>query len=200
MKWRKFLACLMFFIALCAWGNSAAIAAKAWLAKGLIRHAWERTLACAQAGEKPWPWADTWPVALLRHPYSKGSLYILEGGFGSALAFGPGHIIATASPGGAETSVLAGHRDTHFAFLQFLQPGDVLNLQDVHGQWHDYGVVSSRVVDSRAGPWPLPQHSAELHLITCYPFDALAPGGPLRYVVVARRLPTDALSSITGSN
>lgn len=26
-----------------------------------------------------------------------------------------------------------------------------------------------------------------LTLLTCYPFDALRPGGPLRYVVIARR-------------
>jgi sortase A len=30
-----------------------------------------------------------------------------------------------------------------------------------------------------------------LTLITCYPFDAIAPGGPLRYVVRARALKVD---------
>ena len=38
------------------------IQAKAWLARGLIAHAWSRTLQ-GEARAKPWPWADTWPVA-----------------------------------------------------------------------------------------------------------------------------------------
>ena len=30
--------------------------------------------------------------------------------------------------------------------------------------------------------------AAQLTLITCYPFDAIQPGTPLRYVVVAERV------------
>jgi sortase A len=33
-----------------------------------------------------------------------------------------------------------------------------------------------------------PADAAELTLITCYPFDAIAPGTPLRYVVIAERV------------
>lgn len=174
-------------LATCAWGNAAYIAAKAWLAQGLVYRAWQSTLASAELGHKPWPWADTWPVAVLRHPFSRDYLYVLEGGFGSSLAFGPGHIVATAMPGEDDTSVVAGHRDTHFAFLQHLQLGTKLELQDAHGQWHDYVVAATHVVDSREGDWLVPG-GAQLHLITCYPFDALLPGGPLRYVVVAERI------------
>ena len=32
------------------------------------------------------------------------------------------------------------------------------------------------------------RHAARLTLVTCYPFDAIRPGGSLRYVVVARRV------------
>lgn len=175
-------------IALASFANAASISAKAWLAQGLIRWAWQATLEQARPGHKPWPWADTWPVAVLRHPYAADHLYVLEGGFGAALAFGPGHVVATAMPGEDETTVIAGHRDTHFRFVERLQRGDMLELQDSRGQWHHYGVASMHIVDSREGAWLLPEGEEELHLITCYPFDAVAPGGPLRYVVIARKL------------
>lgn len=188
MAWRRVIVVVLLLLTVGAWGNAAAITAKAWLAKGLISQAWRSTLAEAAAGHKPWPWADTWPIAVLRHPLSEDHLYVLEGGFGSTLAFGPGHVIATAMPGGDDASVIAGHRDTHFAFLQQLQKGHRLELQDAHGQWHYYEVASMHVVDSREGEWALPERGAQLHLITCYPFDAVTPGGPLRYVVVAHKM------------
>ena len=48
-----------------------------------------------------------------------------------------------------------------------------------------YRVRSATVVDHRN--LVLPRHPATptLTLITCYPFDAVKPGTPLRYVVVA---------------
>lgn len=171
-----------------SFANAALISAKAWLAEGLIHSAWQSTLRQAQPGHKPWPWADTWPVAVLRHPYAADHLYVLEGSFGSALAFGPGHVVATAMPGEDDTAVIAGHRDTHFQFLQKLRRGDTLELQDPQGGWHRYGVTASHIVDSREGEWLLPEGQGELHLITCYPFDAVVPGGPLRYVVVAHKM------------
>lgn len=187
MSWRKGVIAILTLVVVSTWGNAATITAKAWLAKGLISKAWHSTLASAEPGHKPWPWADTWPVAVLRHPYSPDLLYVLEGGFGSALAFGPGHIIASAMPGEGGASVIAGHRDTHFDFLQQLKAGNRLELQDAHSQWHTYVVASTHIVDSREGEWALPEGTEELHLITCYPFDAAVPGGPLRYVVVAHK-------------
>jgi sortase A len=44
------------------------------------------------------------------------------------------------------------------------------------------------VVDSRKGSLLLDTDGAMLTLVTCYPFDAVDPGGPLRYVVTARRV------------
>ena len=53
--------------ALGAWelGHGAWIHAKAQLAQYLLQRAWERTLR-GEPAAKPWPWADTWPVARLR--------------------------------------------------------------------------------------------------------------------------------------
>ncbi len=45
---------------------------------------------------------------------------------------------------------------------------------------------STAVLDSRSERLTTNQAEASLLLVTCYPFDALLPGGPLRFVVTAR--------------
>ena len=40
-------------------------------------------------------------------------------------------------------------------------------------------------IDSRTATIASAPTSTRLVLVTCYPFDAVAPGGPLRYLVVA---------------
>jgi sortase A len=165
-----------------AWGI---IHAKAWLAPRLIERAWVRTLAAGGQPQRPWPWADTWPIARLRVPGQGVDRLVLDGDSGSVLAFGPGHARASAPPGGEGLAVIGGHRDTHFAFLERLDPHDVLWLQRPDGAWRDYRVAGARIVD--AGRTAIaPSLGAErLMLVTCYPFRALRPGGALRYLVEA---------------
>ena len=82
-------------------GEAAYIHAKAWLAQRLIASAWNRSLASGAAA-KPWPWADTYPVARLEAPRQKQSLMVLAGSSGRTLAFGPGHVEGTPLPGETE--------------------------------------------------------------------------------------------------
>ncbi|WP_284455691.1 class GN sortase [Alloalcanivorax xenomutans] len=157
-------------------GKASWIEAKAWVAQALIARAWERTLA--EGGHHPpWPWADTWPVARLADNNGK-DLYILESASGQALAFGPGRMAAT---GGGW--VVAGHRDTHFRFLEGLEKDDRLSLQKADGGWTRYRVAATKVADTRRDSLQPPEDPQALALVTCYPFDASAAGGPLRYVV-----------------
>ena len=44
-------------------GEGSWIVAKARLAQYLLQRAWIRALS-GEANPKPWPWADTWPVAV----------------------------------------------------------------------------------------------------------------------------------------
>ncbi len=164
------------------WLNSSYIFLKAGLAQYLISDSWARSYV----GEalRPWPWADTWPIARIR--FNKDDLYVLSGAHGSALAFGPGHVDGTASPGTQGTSIVAGHRDTHFQRLEQLKPGDPIELQAIGKNWLTYVVDSTRVVDTRIEPgFRLSATDTRLILVTCYPFDAIDLGGPLRYVVEA---------------
>jgi sortase A len=84
--------------------------------------------------------------------------------------------------------VIAGHRDTHFSFLQRLEVGEPLAVETVNGRTHLYQVVHIDVVDARRSSLLLDTDESMLSLVTCYPFDALEPGGPMRYVVTARML------------
>jgi sortase A len=165
-------------------GQGAYIHAKARLAQYLIADAWNKTLAGRRA-VKPWPWADTWPVARILAPSSGEQLYVLAGADGRAIAFGPGHMHGTPLPGTAGNSVIGGHRDTHFAFLRELQHGDALTVQRADGVLRRYRVSEMRVVDKSAVHVAHNNGPTRLTLVTCWPFNALRAGGPQRYVVTA---------------
>lgn len=168
-------------------GHGAYIPAKAWLAQALMQRAWVRT-GRGEGRATPWPWADTWPVARLSAKAGEVDLIVLAGGSGRTLAFGPGHLSASAMPGEIGNTVIAGHRDTHFRFLEDLQPGELLIVESDKGSKHLYRVIDAEIVDSRTGSLLLDTDVAILSLVTCYPFDARESGGPLRYVVTARML------------
>jgi sortase A len=82
--------------------------------------------------------------------------------------------------------MLAGHRDTHFAFLRNLQPGDDLAIQTADGRERHFQLSETHIIDSRRERLQFNENAgATLTLLTYYPFDAITPGGPLRYVAVA---------------
>jgi sortase A len=160
------------------------IQAKAWLAQVLIAQAWSRTLQ-GEAKAKPWPWADTWPVARLSVPRLGIERYVLEGAHGSSLAFGPGHASETPLPGAAGNSMIGGHRDTHLAFLGQLDPGDEIFVERADGRTVSYRVAEALVLH-RSETWIAHQEGpSRLTLVTCYPLDALRAGGDQRYAIVA---------------
>lgn len=165
-------------------GSGAWIYMKAELAQALLQRAWAGTLA-GQAQMKPWPWADTWPLARLTVPSKDIDLIVLNGAYGRTLAFGPSHLESSAPPGSRGTTILTGHRDTHFRFLERLQPGETIRLQLSSGRWMQFTVRDRQVVDSRSAWIRSDDDERQVVLVTCYPFDAILPGGPLRYVVTA---------------
>lgn len=172
-------------------GNSLWIHAKAVLAQTLIANAWQKTLEEGKP-HKPWYWADSWPVARMRVPATGEDLYVLAGAHGTALAFGPGHMDGTALPGQAGTSVIGGHRDTHFNFLQKLEAGDWVLVQQPNARWQSYQIQARRVADIRHGELRLPLQGDWLYLVTCYPFSDWQPGGSERYIVEAVKIDPNA--------
>lgn len=165
-------------------GQGAYIYAKAGLAQVLLQSAWERERTTGVV-TPPWPWADTHPVARLSAPGRGGDVLVLAGASGRTLAFGPGHLDGSARPGDPGNAVITAHRDTHFRFLRDVQPGDEIAVERVDGATRRFRIRRTYVADHRTLALPRDTAVPTLTLVTCYPFDTMNPGGPLRYVVVA---------------
>lgn len=183
---RRAISLLLILAGAIGLGQGGWIWAKAQLAQLLLEEAWSRTQQ-GSGPAKPWPWADTWPVARMRVPAHDADLIVLAGASGEALAFGPGSVEGSAAPGANGNLIISGHRDTHFRFLENVKKDDMVVLEDVHGGVHTYRITNSEVVDSRSHGLRLQGEEARLTLVTCWPFDAVVPGGPLRYVVYAEK-------------
>jgi sortase A len=171
----------------CEIASATWIHAKGWLAQELIAFAWNRAQA-GGAAPRPWPGADLKPIARITVPSQHASVYVLDEAQSRTLAFGPAHLGGTAEPGAAGNSVIVAHRDTHFAFLKRLALDDEIDLEPAHGVRSRYRVRELRVVDKSDLDVAEPSATARLTLVTCFPFDAVRPGTPLRYVVVAERV------------
>ena len=164
-------------------GAAGWIHAKAIAAQILLDNAWQQTLA-DKTRNRPWPWADTWPVAELIAPEHDVNLIVLAGDDGATLAFGPGISFAGSTPEKHGTVMISGHRDTHFRFLQNLKINEKLILKTKTGI-HYYTVSNMQVVD--AGNYTIDNSDDRLVLVTCYPFNSTVTGGSERYLVYARR-------------
>nr|WP_188955349.1 class GN sortase [Shewanella ulleungensis] len=167
--------------------------AKAHFAQFLIERAFEQTLVDNQP-HKPWSWADTHPVAKMRvlqhnaqgvQPLGQ-DLYVLAGASGRNLAFGPSLMLAGAGIGEQGNMIIAGHRDSHFMRLQYVNVGDMIELYSATGQLQVYRITATQVVHESATEVLEQTENSKLTLITCYPFDQLAGNAEYRYIVEAK--------------
>lgn len=180
-KARKIVAAALIGAGLITAANALHHPAKARLGQHLLSAAWEA------GGAKPWAWADFTAYARIEAPRLGVSAIALSTATGAAMAWGPGHVTGTARPGEAGLAAFAGHRDSHFAFLGDLKPGDEITVETT-GVNRLYRVTVGVVVDSRT--WRMPTGGAErLALSTCWPLGAETPG-PLRLILFAD--PVDA--------
>ena len=167
-------------------GQGGWILVKARLAQVLLDRAFalERETGLPQ---KPWPWADSHPVAKIEVPRLGVSEVVLDGGSGQALAFGPGHLSGSGEIGARDTAVLAAHRDTHFRFLGAVVRGEPITVTRTDGRQFEYRVTGTRVLAWNS--FSIDRHPARptLDLVTCWPLGSLQPG-PLRLVVSAEAI------------
>ena len=183
-KIRLSIATVIAIAAIISVAEASRIHLKAILAQILLQNAWSQTLRGHQ-NIRPWSWADFYPVAKLAVPSLEADVIVLAGANGATLPFGPGHILSSARLGASDNAVIAGHRDTHFKFLQDIQIGNPIILTTSNGDRHTYTVEKTEVVHESAVHLMDSSEQKKLTLITCWPFDAVVPGGPLRYVVHA---------------
>ena len=172
---------LLFLLALWQLGQAGLLAAKAWAAPILIERAWDRQLA--EGGEqKPWPWADSFPLARLSVPEQGVTRYVLEGDNMRNLAFGP---VLQPEEAGA---LIYGHRDTHFRFLKDLTSDDTVTFQFKDKKETKWMVVDRQIVPADQLYIRNDTGDRRLHLITCYPFDSVDPDTDERLVVTLIRI------------
>ena len=178
-------------------GDGLYIQAKAALAQVLLERAFAQSRDSGTR-HKPWPWADTWPVARLSVPRLGAEAIVLAGGSGQALAFGPGHLAGTPAPGEPGTSVIAAHRDTHFTFLGELVPDDVIVVERSDGAVMRFRVAGRRIVRFDGYGVDPGAKVRRLALVTCWPIGALT-SGPLRLVVEAELVEARAFAKTHAS-
>ncbi len=186
-RWRKTVAAvaaLTLALGAALAGDGVYLTAKARLAQVLLSHAWDATLRTGEP-HRPWWWADTHPIARLRAPRLGVDRIVLAGSSGRTLAFGPGLVPGTSLPGARGLSMISGHRDTHFSFLEYLRHGDVLDVDTANGSYR-YVVNRFMIIDMKDDPPVLDPALDRLVLVTCYPFHRWTAGGSRRYLVIAR--------------
>ena len=155
--------------------DAAWIPIKAEVAQVLLKRAWHQA-GNGGADAKPWPWADTWPVARLRMPERDVDLIVLAGATGRTLAFGPGHLGGTAAPGDPGNCVLSAHRDTHFSFLRYVLPGEELTLETPDGRTRVFRVTARHIVYDRDGSGPGRHRRNHSHTPDLLPLRQRRPG------------------------
>ena len=160
--------------------------AKAKVAQMLIAYSWQQR-AAGSPPPKPWWWADTNAIAKLEVSRLNKTLFVMQDNSGESLAFGPGHLNGSAGVSTQGHVMIAGHRDSHFKFLQHLNVGDIIKTTNHKMVTRQYRVNSRYVLNSNTDSL-IQYDNNQLTLITCYPFNGLLPGGPLRYIVDAQQI------------
>ena len=161
--------------------------AKALLAEQLIKRSWHHYQT---SGEMipPWPWADTQAIALLTFHRIDREVVVLNGADPTTLAFSVGALSSFGQMNSTKPFVIAGHNDSHFAFLRDIHMKDIITLADAAGRSHLYQVEAIEVIDVHEQSLSTQEIEQGLVLITCYPFDLSNSGGAERYIIKAKRL------------
>ena len=178
-------------IALCVAGiavtaQAAAIPARAIAAQALL----ERVFAQSQDAGQPLRTSaisDARPVARIGVARLGVSEIVVSGRSKRALQQAPGMVKNSLGNSGGGVTVIAAHRDTHFAFIKDLREGDEVTLQDIAGRTLRYRVTGFETVRWDAFSVPADPARPLLALATCYPFDGPL-GSPLRRVAWAERI------------
>ncbi|MCO4799914.1 MAG: sortase, partial [Colwelliaceae bacterium] len=153
---------------------------KAWLSQELILYSWHQSVQQqkmhrkkntyqekittqgdrleyenTKANIKPWPWADTFPIAELSFMRLEKSIVILNGGDPTTLAFSAGAIAPFNKTNSATPFVVAGHSDSHFSFLENILMKDVISMKDQSGKSQLYQVEAIDIINAGSGQLPI---------------------------------------------
>ena len=185
---KRFIILLLALVSLLGGGYFAVqvfkIELKARVAQVLLQYAWHKTIKTGE-DQRPWKSFDGIPILRLMIPNYEVDQIVLKGTSGQSLAFGPAFHEESLLPGNGGTTVLSSHRDSHGIYIKKLQIGDIIKLQDRYKQWYMYEVDDFNIINVNTDSILTLNTEDNLLIITCYPFDAINSGTPLRYVVSA---------------
>ena len=176
---------------------------KAEVAQLMLENAWQASQSEPMSNIKPWPWADTWPVFKLslhqklnsevdtyhrqgekRETFNTLANYIvLSDASGESLAFGPGLLSNHIFPGDLGNSLIAAHRDTHFASLASIRTKDEIHIEFKDGSAQRFIIDTVDIIDSTLEAPLTDIDEVRLTLVTCYPFDRDVQETSLRLLV-----------------
>jgi sortase A len=149
----------------------------------------ERVNAWRKASNEPAPA----PLAVLRIPDIRLEVAVLPGTDERTLDRGVGHIEQTSVPGTDGNAGIAGHRDGFFRGLKDIDPGDVIELDTLHGK-ETYRVERTWIVDPDDVSVLDPTSGRSLTLVTCYPFYYVG-AAPRRFIVRAVLVSADKVQN-----
>lgn len=195
---KSFITLLMIILAFISFSQWGYFLVKAQVAQYLLLQAWQEDKI---ESNKPWPWADFYPVAMLNFERFNEVQIVLNNDSGQALAFGPGlnqHINYSVESKPA-VLVISAHNDTHFSLLKDLKLNDRISITLKSGETQHFNVNNISVIDLNTEQLVLSdntgyehkqgyaeQHETQIHeliLVTCYPFNSVSSETNLRYVV-----------------
>ena len=133
------------------------------------------------------------PLAVLRIPKIRLEVAVLPGTDDRTLDRGVGHIDGTAQPGTDGNLGIAGHRDGFFRGLKDIVPGDLIELDTLHGT-EAYRIERTWVVTPEDVYVLDPTPTRAITLVTCYPFYFVG-SAPERFIVRALRVGDSRISS-----
>ncbi len=178
---RPLLICCLLAVGLWQVAGATGIQAKAWLGQILLERAWARSQDSDEP-VVPWPGSVSHPIARLQVPELQIDHLVLEGADAPVLAWGPGMEVG---PHGHR--LIAAHRDTHFRFLEQLEAGESVRLELASGDVEHWRVADRKIVDARTTGLDLGAPGDRMTWVTCWPFDTIETGGPLRLLVSLER-------------
>lgn len=109
---------------------------------------------------------------------------IYQGDVEQILCKGAGHYYGSALPGEGSNVVISAHRNTQFAHLGELVPGDIVTLDTTAGKF-EYEMLDFVIFPDYDQQYIASTPDEVLTLLTCYPFDFIG-ASPNRYVVRCR--------------
>lgn len=165
--------------------SSSLISLENMVTQGLLHTAWVRTQSSGHQ-VKPWPWAETVPIARLSIPSLNTRHVILDYANQHLPEVAIAHANSSIPPGELGNSILNVSQEGYESFLHLLKPGDALVLESVHSGLWRYRVSTIYVVEKTNTVLIEPSLNRRLTLVSCYRCNQQQ--SRLRYVVIAEEM------------